>query len=114
MVRLTGRFEAIAAGAVRERLHAAVAAGSGRLLVDLSGVDSIDATGLGVLVGTQRLAERSGRSLALWGTPERLARLLRVTRLDRVLPTVSPTGLPAVRPVGMPGRGAGAVSCSAA
>ncbi|HEY3501485.1 MAG TPA: STAS domain-containing protein [Actinocatenispora sp.] len=88
MVRLAGRLDSHTTGAVRERLHAAVRDGDGPLLIDLSALDTIDATGLGVLVGTHRLAEQAGRPIALRGTPKRLQRLLRVTRLDRFLPTV--------------------------
>jgi anti-anti-sigma factor len=88
VVVLAGRVDSASTAAVRERLHAAVDGGSGPLVIDLSGVTLIDASGLGVLVGTQRLAERSNRHLSLRGTPDRLATLLRVTGLDRVLPTV--------------------------
>ncbi|GAA4211341.1 STAS domain-containing protein [Actinocatenispora rupis] len=88
VVRLAGRLDAHTTGTVRDRLHAAVREGDGLLLIDLSALDTIDVTGLGVLVGTHRLAERAGRPIALRGTPRRLARLLHVTRLDRFLPTV--------------------------
>jgi anti-sigma B factor antagonist len=98
LVVLVGRVDSGTTAAVRERLHAAVAAGSGMLVIDLTGVSLIDVTGLGVLVGTQRLAERSGRTVVLRGTSERLSRLLRVTGLDRVLPTVPGPSRPAAVP----------------
>ncbi|BCJ36049.1 hypothetical protein Athai_35520 [Actinocatenispora thailandica] len=88
VVHVSGRFDTHTAASVRERLHAAVAQGDGLLLIDMSTVDTFDATGLGVLVGTHRLAEQAGRQLALRGTPARLTRLLHLTRLDRFLPTV--------------------------
>jgi anti-sigma B factor antagonist len=101
VVVLAGRVDSVSTAAVRARLHEAVGGGSGPLVIDLSQVTLIDASGLGVLVGTQRLAERAGRHMSLRGTPDRLSRLLRVTGLDRVLPTVpgaassSPARLPA-------------------
>jgi anti-anti-sigma factor len=82
---LSGWLDARAAGAVRDALHAALAEGSGPLVVDLSGVDLVDATGLGVLVGAHRRARLEGRELVLRGTPPRVARLLARTRLHRVL-----------------------------
>ncbi|BCJ29811.1 STAS domain-containing protein [Actinocatenispora sera] len=88
VVHVSGRFDTHTAAAIRERLHAAVRHGDGLLLIDMSTVDTFDATGLGVLVGTHRLAEQAGRRLALRGTPARLTRLLHLTRLDRFLPTV--------------------------
>lgn len=93
VVVLDGRLDGQTVAAVREVLHAAVDAGSGDLVVDLSGVDLMDATGLGVLLGTRRRAVRAGRHMALRGTRPRLRRLLRATRMDRILPT-EPAGVP--------------------
>jgi anti-anti-sigma factor len=45
----------------------------------------MDATGLGVLVGAHRRAQKLGRRLVLRGVSPRLARLLLATRLHRVL-----------------------------
>ena len=44
-------------------------------------------TGLGVLVGAHRRAQRAGRTLVLRDVPDPVGRLLFVTRLDRVLRT---------------------------
>lgn len=84
-VLLAGRLDARAAGDVRDTLHAVLAVGSDRLVVDLSGLELLDATGLGVLVGAHHRARRDGRELVLRGTPTRIARLLRMSRLHRVL-----------------------------
>ncbi len=89
LVVLTGRLDVHTVSAVRDALHAAVEQGEGRLVIDLAEIHLVDATGLGVLVGTQRRAQRAGRRIELRGTPPRLRRLLRATRLDRVLPTES-------------------------
>ncbi len=85
VVQLTGWLDVRHTAQIREQLHAAVANGSGLLVVDLSGVEAVDAAGLGVLLGTRRLAERAGRQMVLRNTPPRLSRLLRATRLERVL-----------------------------
>lgn len=55
------------------------------LLIDLSGVDTVDMVGLGLLVGVHRQAQRRGRRLVLTGVPPRVMRLLTATRLRRVL-----------------------------
>jgi anti-sigma B factor antagonist len=93
-ISLSGRLDARAAGPVRDALHAALATGSGPLVVDISGVELLDATGLGVLVGAHRRARLDGRELVLRGASARVARLLKVTRLDRVI-TLAPSALPA-------------------
>lgn len=82
---LQGRLDVAAAADVRLALDEAVAAGSGDLVLDLAGVEAVDPTGLGVLVGAHRKAGRSGRTLVLRDVSPAAARLLRRTRLDRVL-----------------------------
>jgi len=85
LVALIGRLDVLGAGAAREALHAAVGAGTGELVVDLSGVELLDAIGLGVLVGTHRRAQLVGRRLVLRDAAPRVARLLMLTRIDRII-----------------------------
>ena len=82
---LAGRLGAATVADVRAALTEAVDSGVGDLLVDLRGVELVDATGLGVLVGTHRRADRAGRRLVLTAVPQRIERLLLATRLHRVL-----------------------------
>ena len=85
VVGLTGKLDVHTAADVRNALVDAVAAGSGELVLDLSALEAVDATGLGVLVGAHRRAQRAGRTLVLVDVQVPVARLLLVTRLDRVL-----------------------------
>lgn len=82
---LSGRLGAATVADVRAALTAATDAGVGDLHVDLREVELVDATGLGVLIGVHRRADRAGRRLVLLGVPERIERLLLATRLHRVL-----------------------------
>ena len=84
-VELTGRLDVSSVAEVRTVLHRALEAGTGDLVVDLAGVDLVDATGLGVLVGADRRARQLGRRLVLRDASPRVRRILRVTRLHRVL-----------------------------
>jgi anti-anti-sigma factor len=85
VVWLAGDLDVRTAPDVRLALHEAVDRGEGDLVVDLGGVGAVDTTGLGVLVGAHRRAGRRGRRLVLRAVPPRLARLLQVTRLYRIL-----------------------------
>jgi anti-anti-sigma factor len=85
VLELHGRLDVHAAADARLALAEAVDSGSGDLVLDLSDVQAVDATGLGVLVGAHRRAGRGGRTLVLHEAPPPVARLLRRTRLDRVL-----------------------------
>jgi anti-anti-sigma factor len=81
---LSGRLDMRNATEVREALHSAIDAGAGDLIVDASGVDLIDATGLGVLLGAHRRATKAGRRVVLRDASPRLVRMLRLARLHRV------------------------------
>ena len=87
VLALRGRLDVAVAPDVRLALAAAMTAGSGELVLDLSGLEAVDATGLGVLVGAHRHAGREGRVLVLRDVGPTVARLLFVSRLDRVLRT---------------------------
>jgi anti-anti-sigma factor len=89
LVTLRGRLDVAAAADARLGLADAVREGSGELVLDLSELDSVDATGLGVLVGAHRHAGRAGRRAVLLDVPEQVSRLLLVTRLHRVLHTAT-------------------------
>lgn len=84
---VSGRIDMTTVGELRERLHAAVDGGVGVVALDISEVELIDATGLAMLVATHQRALRAGRRLVLRGTPPRVARVLAVTGLERILPT---------------------------
>jgi anti-anti-sigma factor len=85
VISLSGRLAASTVAEVRAALVAALGAGTGDMVVDLAGVDLVDASGLGVLVGAHRLALREERRLVLRRVPPRIERLFAVTRLNRVL-----------------------------
>jgi anti-sigma B factor antagonist len=88
-LRLTGRLDGQNTSLARVALHRAVTAGTGDLLVHVSGMKIWDASGLGVLVGAHRRAQHDGRRLVLSDVPPRELKLLRAANLHRVL-TVEP------------------------
>jgi len=81
---LSGRMDASSATEMREALHSAIESGAGDLVVDVSGVDMVDAIGLGVLLGAHRRAAQTGRRVVLRDASPRLLRILRLARLHRV------------------------------
>ena len=78
-----GRLDVRSAADARTVLHSAVDDGAGDLVLDLSELDSWDATGLGVIMGAHRRAGRCGRRLVLRAV--HMQRLLGATRLHRIL-----------------------------
>ena len=84
-VAVSGRLDVSTVADVRLALHEVLARGSGDLLIHLAQAEVHDATGLGVIVGVHHRARRLGRRLILVDVSPRLDRLLRASRLHRVL-----------------------------
>jgi anti-sigma B factor antagonist len=86
VVEVQGEVDLYTAPQLREKLTGLTEGGRSRIAVDLSGVEFLDSTGLGVLiVGLKRCRERDG-SLALVGPREPVHKVLAITGLDKVFP----------------------------
>lgn len=72
-------------GALRDRLHDVLAQAAGDVVLDMTVVESIDATGLGMLTALHLRCERAGVRLVLRSCPRDIRRVLAVTRLNRIL-----------------------------
>lgn len=84
-VILAGRFDVRSTGQVREVLYQQINQSRDDVIVDLSGLESIDATALKVLAAATRVMERSGRHLILRGCTPGLRRIIALTRLHRLV-----------------------------
>jgi anti-anti-sigma factor len=89
IVELIGDVDAYLVARVTNMLSA-VAAQSAELVVDVSDVRFIDASGLGLLVAMHENVSAVGGRMSLIGTGPGLSRLLRITQLDGLLPTALP------------------------
>jgi anti-sigma B factor antagonist len=82
--RLRGSLDLATAPTVRAALSDAVDKGSRHLLVDLSHLEFLDSTGLGVLIGAHRRATERDGSLRLVVQDGPISRLLNITGLIAV------------------------------
>ncbi|MFE9748712.1 STAS domain-containing protein [Saccharothrix saharensis] len=108
LLALTGELDPATAPTVRERGMALLAQGHTDLLLDMSEVGFCDSSGLSVVLGLWQQARGLGGSLALIAVPDRLARLLRITGTDTLVPSHSADALdrlghPATEPASPPG-----------
>jgi anti-sigma B factor antagonist len=71
------------AGGLRDRVKAELATNK-KIILDLSGVASIDSGGLGTLVGLYSSARASGADIKLTGLGQRLRDVLSITKLSTV------------------------------
>ncbi|GAA4157536.1 STAS domain-containing protein [Actinomadura keratinilytica] len=90
IVALHGDLDIASSPALREHLIGTLHHSSRILILDLGEVRFCDATGLAVLIGTGRRATALGITMHLANPRPQVAKLLRITGLDRSL-TVSPT-----------------------
>jgi anti-anti-sigma factor len=81
---LTGRFDGRSSARVRAALHAHIDEHDGDVVVDLSGVESIDGTALRLLAGGGHRLQREGRHLVLRGCSQPVLRVLTFRRWRRL------------------------------
>jgi len=85
VVAVTGELDMATAPRLRQEVHRLTGQGRSRVVVDLAGVEFLDSTGLGVLVGILKRVRSHGGALRLVAPPEQVRRLLALTRLDQIL-----------------------------
>ena len=86
VIRAVGDVDATTAGVLREALTMPLASGRVNLVADLSQVQFMDSSGLGVLVGRLKAARQVGGGLRCLVTTDRIRRIFNATGLERVLP----------------------------
>jgi anti-sigma B factor antagonist len=84
VLEIRGEIDVYTAPRLREHLLELAGSGVSRLIVDLSRVEFLDSTGLGVLVGANRRLQASGGMLTLVCPHEKLLKIFRITGLDSV------------------------------
>ena len=80
---MTGEVDVYTAPMLREQIRELAARGAVHLIADLSQVDFLDSTGLGVLVGGLKRLREDGGSLALVITTPRILRIFQITGLTK-------------------------------
>jgi anti-sigma B factor antagonist len=86
VVAVSGEIDVATAPRLREQLVSLVTEGRHHIVVDLDGVDFIDSTGLGVLVGALKRVRTHHGELALVCNSSRIRKGFEITGLTRVFP----------------------------
>ena len=86
VVDVKGEIDVYTAPKLRERLIELVSEGSYNVIVNLEGVDFLDSTGLGVLVGALKRVKAHDGTLALVCTQDKILKIFKITGLRKVFP----------------------------
>ena len=95
---LSGEFDLASVPAFEDRIAAAEAGSPGAIVVDLSGLEFMDSSGLRALVSADDRARRGSRRFAIVPGPPAVRRVFEITQLDQRLDlvedaaSVSPNG----------------------
>lgn len=86
IVNVYGELDVATSPELRELLIQLVSDGSSRLVIDLDGIDFLDSTGLGTIIGALKRARTHGGDLRLVCTQTRIMRMFEITGLDKAIP----------------------------
>lgn len=86
VISVSGEIDVYTAPSLRERLNELVASGKYDLIVDMEGVEFLDSTGLGVLVGGLKRVRSHEGALRLVCAQEKILKVFRITGLTKVFP----------------------------
>jgi anti-sigma B factor antagonist len=84
VVDVKGEIDVYTAPKLREKLIELVSEGTYDVVVNLDGVDFLDSTGLGVLVGALKRVKAHDGSLELVCTQDKILKIFKITGLTKV------------------------------
>ena len=84
VIAVSGEIDVYTAPKLREKLISLADAGSFQLIVDMEGVEFLDSTGLGVLVGGLKRVRAQDGWIDLVCTQSRILRIFKITGLNKV------------------------------
>lgn len=87
-VKLEGSCDLATAPRLRQTLQGLVPPDVDDVVLDVSDLEFIDSTGLGVVLGAMRRLREGGGSLSIAGAHGIVRRVLEITDLDKVIPLV--------------------------
>lgn len=87
VLECSGRLNMVSAPTFRETVAKVVTDGRARVVVELSGVEFMDSSGLGALVGSLKAARQAGGDLRIAAPSEQVEMVLKLSNMDKILRT---------------------------
>jgi anti-sigma B factor antagonist len=85
VIRGAGKLNMVTAPELRALVLRVIAEGENKVVVDLSGIEFMDSSGLGALVGCLKTARQAGGDLRMAAPSPQVSMVLKLSNLDRVL-----------------------------
>jgi anti-sigma B factor antagonist len=85
VLAVTGELDVATAPQLRQEAVRLTTMGQSRIVIDLSGVDFLDSTGLGVIVGVLKRVRTHGGDLAVAGAEDHVRKVFDITRISDVV-----------------------------
>lgn len=85
-LQLKGEVDAYTAPELQAKILHVTAMEGNKVIVDLSNVEYMDSTGLGVFVGALKSAKKHNSCLVLKNLTKRIHRLFKITGLEEIIP----------------------------
>jgi len=79
------------ASTLNNKLHELVEAGRKRVVIDLAGVEFMNSSGLGMLIGTVSTMKNAGGGLKIANASQKIMALIKITKLSGILETYEST-----------------------
>ncbi len=84
VIDLSGDVDSYTCSKLREAIRDLIDSGDARMVVSMAGVEYIDSSGLGTLVGGMKRATEHSGKLAITGASAQIQKVLSITGLTRV------------------------------
>ena len=86
IVKITGELDHHSAASLREETDREILGGSyNGLILDLSGLDMMDSSGIGIIMGRYRLMEASGGHLCVCGAKPPIKKIILLSGLGKLI-----------------------------
>jgi anti-sigma B factor antagonist len=85
VLAVTGELDVATAPQLRQEAVRLASSGCTHLVIDLSGVDFLDSTGLGVIVGVLKRLRTHGGELAVAGAENHVRKVFDITRISDIV-----------------------------
>jgi len=87
VLECSGRLNMVSAPTFRETVSEVVTGGRPKVVVELSGVEFMDSSGLGALVGSLKTARQAGGDLRIAAPSDQVEMVLKLSNMDKILRT---------------------------